>query len=457
MSINLLDLVKDQMSSGVINHLSGLVGESTEKTGSALDSIFPTLLGGLVKKSEGSGGASAIFNALKDHDGGMLDDIVGAFSGGKKDSMLSMGSGIMDMIFGNKVSGIMDLVTKATGLGGKSSGGLMKMAAPLLMGVVGRYVKNKALDAVGLGKLLGSQKQHLGGAPSGLGNLLGLGGLVSKVADGVGGGARKVTGAAGDVARGTANVAGEAAGAGKSFLSRFWPLLLLAFLLFGGGGAWLCNTMNKAKDMVGDAAGAVADVAGDAAGAVGDVASGAAGAVGDAAGAVAGAVGDVAGGAWDAIKGAGLAVGEKLKDAKDAMDLGFEKGTAEARLANIIADGKANLGVPVILDQVTFATGSSTLTSTSNRQLYAVAKALKENPSVNLELRGHTDNTGDAAANETLSQARAAAVKAMLVNSGISADRLTAKGYGISVPIADNGTEEGRQANRRTDVLVTKR
>ena len=69
-------------------------------------------------------------------------------------------------------------------------------------------------------------------------------------------------------------------------------------------------------------------------------------------------------------------------------------------------------------------------------------------------LSGHTDNTGSAAINETLSQQRAEAVVTYLKNKGIVATRLTAKGYGASKPVNSNSSDEGRQQNRRTEFEI---
>jgi len=79
---------------------------------------------------------------------------------------------------------------------------------------------------------------------------------------------------------------------------------------------------------------------------------------------------------------------------------------------------------------------------------------LKDNPLTKLEIQGHTDNTGTLAANTKLSQLRANSVVNYLVKSGISKERLFAKGYGPSMPIADNVTKEGKAQNRRVEMKV---
>ncbi len=69
-----------------------------------------------------------------------------------------------------------------------------------------------------------------------------------------------------------------------------------------------------------------------------------------------------------------------------------------------------------------------------------------------LEVQGHTDNVGNDASNQTLSEARAKAVMTWLTQHGVAADRLTAKGYGKTKPVADNGSDEGRAKNRRVEI-----
>ncbi|AXI04081.1 OmpA family protein [Aquirhabdus parva] len=95
---------------------------------------------------------------------------------------------------------------------------------------------------------------------------------------------------------------------------------------------------------------------------------------------------------------------------------------------------------------IEFASGQSVLAAKGKEILDQVSTCLKEG---RFEVAGHTDNQGNAPSNQTLSEARAASVVAYLTRKGIAADRMVAKGYGQSQPIASNDTAEGRQQNRR--------
>ncbi len=106
-------------------------------------------------------------------------------------------------------------------------------------------------------------------------------------------------------------------------------------------------------------------------------------------------------------------------------------------------------------DRLTFETGKATLKPESQEQLKNIAEILKAYPKVTLKLGGYTDNTGDPQANRKLSQLRAETVMGELVEMGVDAGRLKAKGYGQEHPVADNSTEDGRAKNRRIALLVT--
>jgi len=104
-----------------------------------------------------------------------------------------------------------------------------------------------------------------------------------------------------------------------------------------------------------------------------------------------------------------------------------------------------------VLRGVNFESGSAALTPDSYAVLDQVVKSLKAYPEVRVEIAGHTDNVGKDDYNLGLSQRRADSVKQYLVNAGIAADRIVARGYGESSPIAPNATAAGRAENRRIE------
>jgi OmpA-OmpF porin, OOP family len=106
----------------------------------------------------------------------------------------------------------------------------------------------------------------------------------------------------------------------------------------------------------------------------------------------------------------------------------------------------------VALYGVLFDFNKSTLQPVSDPVLQEVADVLSKDAALKVEIQGHTDNVGGDAYNQTLSETRARSVMDWLIKHGVSAGRLTAKGYGKTRPVADNGSDEGRAKNRRVEI-----
>lgn len=113
------------------------------------------------------------------------------------------------------------------------------------------------------------------------------------------------------------------------------------------------------------------------------------------------------------------------------------------------------VGSKIALRNVFFETGKADIKSESNAELMRLVDLLQQVPGLEIELSGHTDDQGSDSFNMQLSQDRAEAVMNWLISKGIDAGRLTAKGYGETVPIASNSTATGRAENRRTEFLIT--
>lgn len=108
----------------------------------------------------------------------------------------------------------------------------------------------------------------------------------------------------------------------------------------------------------------------------------------------------------------------------------------------------------VVLKGVTFEFNSSRLTANARDILIRASEALKGQPDLKVELAGHTDSVGAARYNKALSQTRADAVRAYLIDQGVRAEQVKATGYGESQPLMSNETEEGRERNRRVELNV---
>jgi outer membrane protein OmpA-like peptidoglycan-associated protein len=109
------------------------------------------------------------------------------------------------------------------------------------------------------------------------------------------------------------------------------------------------------------------------------------------------------------------------------------------------------VGKRIVLEGVNFKIGSADITAESVAKLEDVYQSLRDNPEIEVEISGHTDNTGSRALNSELSLARADAVKTYLVGRGINSFRIRTKGYGPDRPVGSNSTAEGRAKNRRIE------
>lgn len=460
MAMNLIDMLKDQVGDQLIGHASKFLGESQTTTGSALGSILPTLMGTLIDKGGNEKGAAGIMDLIKGTDAGILDNIGGLFGGGASsvNNLLGGGSSIVSALLGDKVGKVVDIISSVSGMKSGNTSSLLKMAAPFLMSFIGKQVKSKGLDIGGLMGLLSGQKDSVKSAlPSGMGSLLGLSGLglvkdtIEDAFDGAADLAGDAVHAGKKAVHGAANLAGDAVETGAKVgggLMKWIIPALLALIVLGWLAKKGCSTGVDAIDKTSEA---VLDK-------TTDVTKGAADMVGNAVGAVTGVASDFIDAAGNIVIASGDAIANAFSNVNEAAKAGlanikFTANSAGGQVMDFIKNGAKGPN-SFRFNDLTFATGSSAITGASVAEIDNLAAIMNAYPNLKILVEGHTDNTGDAAANNKLSFERAQAVKNRLASKKIDINRIAAVGYGSLRPVGDNNTEEGRAQNRRIEFKI---
>lgn len=136
--------------------------------------------------------------------------------------------------------------------------------------------------------------------------------------------------------------------------------------------------------------------------------------------------------------------------------LRVSEGSFNFTLANFMLRGSdSEMPKRIVFDNLNFDSGTTQLTAESNPTVTNLATIMKCYPNMQVRLEGHTDSTGDVAANRKLSLDRAEKVKGMLVQEGVDGSHIVTEGFGQDRPLASNETEEGKAKNRRTELEVT--
>jgi OmpA-OmpF porin, OOP family len=407
MSTNIIQMLMGLLGQDKIGQIAGMLGESPDAVGKGLGGAIPAILGGLIGKSEAPGGADAIIGSMRDNkiDGGLLDNLGGLLgSGAQANQLMSTGGGMLSGLLGNKAGLLGTALSAFSGLKGGSATSLMGLAAPLVLGALGKSLPG-GLNASSLMGLLGSQKDHVKAAlPAPLAGAMGIGDLGGR----------------------TAAAASTVTHAAKEEVSKglgLWPWLLgagaIAALLFGLKSC-------KKEEMPVEVAATPAVVEPE-----------------------------VAAPAEPVVEAPVPAVAEPAAPA--AAPTAAQLAAADTD--ELVAFVKSADAAPknFIFESLTFDTGSANLSADSQITVANIIKVMADNPTVALSIEGHTDNVGKPASNKALSERRAKAVLAMLTAKGVDAARLAEAGYGDEKPAADNATPEGRAKNRRIEVVVTKK
>jgi len=400
MATSMMDSILGMVTPDMKQAIASRLGESVQTVQSGLGATTAATLGGLTGKAGDSSFLSQIMNlAGSANSQNVLGALTTTAPGTPSGGIMELVDKFLPMVFGSQQGQVAGAIAQHSGLSASSVTGLLKMAAPLVLAFLGRAQASGSLTAGSLGSLLKAEAPSLQSyLPSG---------LLNNLTSGMGRGAAVVTAGASAAAQG-----------GSRWLV---PLAILGALII----AWLVfRSMGTPKEVAQSAANATSSAAS--------------------------AVGTAASSAWASL---GETIAVKLPDGSslNAPTLGVE-----ARLVKYLDDGTVVVSDEkwFDFDRLLFDTGQATLQPQSQEQLKNVAAILTAYPKARARIAGYTDDTGDAASNLTLSEARANTVMRELTRLGVDPARLEARGYGQEHPVAENTTEEGRQKNRRISLLI---
>ncbi len=152
----ILDLLNSDLGKQIISGVSGQTGQSQDKTAGVLSMALPVLMGAMKRNASTPEGASGLMGALSGkHSGGILDNLGGFFGGGVDKSDMDDGQGILGHLLGGKQDNVQNAIGQKTGMDSGSVAQILKIAAPILMGFIGKQSQSTGSDSSGIGNLLG--------------------------------------------------------------------------------------------------------------------------------------------------------------------------------------------------------------------------------------------------------------------------------------------------------------
>jgi len=409
MAVNLITKLRSELTDDTIGRIASSLGETPANTQSAIGYAVPATVGMLAQKAQTTQGAADLFGLMQ-RGGFNGSESMGSLlnAGTSTADRVKTGMSLVSSLFGSRQANLSDLMVSRTGIRPQSAASLLALIAPFVLHLVGREASAAGgLNASSVARLLGDQLGFVRNvAPAGLGSMLGLSGFEEPAHETPREPAKAYT----------HTVAAEPAradehGGGMGWLKWAIPLLLLGLVIWGAT-AFRNRESNPATTA--------------------------------SAGSPIGTSGTVA------LVKQRLSCGPELDVAPNGV---------ERRLVSFIDDQGRRVDKETwfTFDRLEFDTGSAALAPSSQPQIHNIAEILRCYPNVTVKFGGYTDNTGDPTANQRLSQARAESAKQAIVSQGIDPARIEAEGYGQEHAVANNGTDDGRQRNRRIDILVTKK
>lgn len=411
MSVNLVDLLKEQFNDKAVDHLSMLLGENPVVVRKALTGILPTVVGGVAHHIKDPDAPTSLLALLQTTPAS--EQLTDTFSDpARTQTAYATGEPLLARIFGTKTQSIVSALASYSGAKATSITSLLQLTAATLLGLLNQQLTGNAQTATGLTALMDGQADTVGKTmPVALSGVLSLIGI-------------EVVNTETTNLKHAEPVTPAPLAATPTTGTPWWRWLLLALgLILLLLLLRTCLTDKKTTSTVvatdtttRTAAPVNSDTVASATGPSVQV--------------------DVE-----------LPGGRRLKVAERSFN---------ANLAGYLAEKPKAPFRTFTFDNLNFDTNSAAITGESQTHVNDLIEIMKAYPALVIKIEGHTDNTGSEATNETLSQERADAVKAALVKAGIKADRVSTKGYAAEKPTATNQTSEGRHENRRIDVVVVK-
>ena len=399
---SLLDGIRELVTPALLSRASAYTGESEATTLKGFGMAIPALLASLAGRSGDASFMSQIASLAAAEKSIEPDPITRANVARATSAShnTTAAEKWLSGANGNSVSTVADGIARRVGMRSSSAASLLSIAAPLVLGYIGRFVRSQKLDGPGLAALLSREREGFTAATQ-----TGL--------EGFGYGDTKVHERAHRIVDDATSRLDESRTTAHARTTGGWAVPLLCAALALGGLVWWVNRDRPTQLET------------------------------RARNAETGAVGTT-----------GSAVTMRTRSLPDNIDLRIPLGGMEDRLLNYLSTPSVS-AMSFDFDRVNFNMASATLTPQSREQLSNAAAILRAYPNARVIVAGYTDNVGNPATNVELSRSRAIAVRNALQGMGISGTRIRAEGFGSQSPVADNRTEEGRARNRRVTLRVS--
>jgi OOP family OmpA-OmpF porin len=402
---SIIEVARAALRGDAVERMSTWIGESPLAVQQGVDAAVPLSVVGIARHASTEGRAKVLLDGIEDGtypyvEPGELDPLLD--NPPAADKLARSSEGVFPLIFGSKRDGIIDALTAHSGVSRAAASKLLGLVSALALGIVHHQIRSHNLDARGLARYLGEQERTAFNLlPASLVGLLGAAPPVGSDAS------SRVTERYSGPLRAPEPDGSRRAGAQQPSALKWLPWLLAAVAAI----ALFSFSLNRKPRRFEPMSRPVTDEA------------------------------------------ARPAEPEAPVIAAPPLDI-LSPAAGTGALSRYLT---ATEPTPrrFLVEGIEFNVGSSSLPST--RTLDEVAALLKAYPTARIRVEGHTDAVGTPSTNESLTQAQAEAVKGYLVQRGVAADRIDAAGLGERQPRASNDTPEGRDRNRRIEIVVLQR